>query len=141
MDLPVSADTSSAAETEDLGRRFASVLGPGMRVVVSGEIGAGKTSFIRGACRGLGIEAAITSPTFTIARRYEDGALPVSHLDLHRLEGGFEDEDPGLLDGEFAAGRVTFVEWPQVAPLEWLAPHRSVRIEHSGADTRRVTIE
>jgi len=140
VELPLRVDTSSPAETEDLGRRFAALLEPGERVIVSGEIGSGKTSFIRGACRGLGVEAAITSPTFTIARRYE-GRLPISHLDLHRLEGGFESEDPGILDAEFDGDRVTFVEWPQVAPTGWMEPDRSVRIEHSGGDSRRVTIE
>ena len=78
-------ETHSAAETEALGARLAERLEPGDVVVVSGEVGAGKTTLIRGACRALGIEGPVTSPTFTIGHRYEGGRLPVSHLDLYRL--------------------------------------------------------
>ena len=66
-------------------------------VVVSGDVGAGKTTLIRGACRALGVDAPVTSPTFTIGQRYEGGRLPVAHLDLYRLED-LETEDPALLD-------------------------------------------
>ena len=76
----------SAAETEALGAELAERLAPGDVVVVSGEVGAGKTTLIRGACRALGIEEPVTSPTFTIGQRYGGGRLPVSHLDLYRLE-------------------------------------------------------
>ena len=84
----------SAAETEALGARSPSGLEPGDVVVVSGEVGAGKTTLIRGACRALGIEEPVTSPTFTIGQRYGGGRLPVSHLDLYRLEG-LEERGPG----------------------------------------------
>ena len=77
----------SAAETEALGAQLAAQLEPGDVVVVSGEVGAGKTTLIRGACRALGIEGPVTSPTFTIGHRYAGGRLPVSHLDLYRLDG------------------------------------------------------
>ena len=77
--------TSSAAETEALGERIAAELGPGDVVLVSGELGAGKTTLIRGACRALGVREPVTSPTFTIGHRYR-GRVPVSHLDLYRLE-------------------------------------------------------
>ena len=90
-------ESRSAAETEALGARIAERLGPGDVVVVSGEVGAGKTTLIRGACRALGIEEPVTSPTFTIGQRYRGGRLPVSHLDLYRLES-LEGEDPALLD-------------------------------------------
>src|SRR6478609_5174466 len=79
------ATTSSAAETEALGAELAERLEPGDVVVVSGEVGAGKTTLIRGACRALGIEGPVTSPTFTIGQRYEGGRLPIAHLDLYRL--------------------------------------------------------
>ena len=98
------ATTDSAAETEALGAELAERLGPGDVVVVSGEVGAGKTTLIRGACRALGVESPVTSPTFTIGHRYEGGRLPVAHLDLYRLEG-LEGEDPALLDDYLAAGR------------------------------------
>src|SRR2546430_9775939 len=106
--------TSSSAETEAQGAALAARLQPGDLVLVSGEIGAGKTTFVRGACRALGVTVPITSPTFTIGRRYDDGRIPVSHLDLHRL-GGLAGEDPALLEDYVGPDRVAFVEWPEVA--------------------------
>ncbi|HEV7400705.1 MAG TPA: tRNA (adenosine(37)-N6)-threonylcarbamoyltransferase complex ATPase subunit type 1 TsaE [Solirubrobacterales bacterium] len=132
--------TDSAAETEALGARLAERLEPGDVVVVSGEVGAGKTTLIRGACRALGIEAPITSPTFTIGHRYEGGRLPVSHLDLYRLDG-LEGEEPALLDDYIVPGAVAFVEWPAVAEPQ-LAGRRivAVRLAHAGGDTRQVEL-
>jgi tRNA threonylcarbamoyladenosine biosynthesis protein TsaE len=108
-------------------------------VVLVGEMGAGKTTFVRGAARALGIEGPVTSPTFTIGRRYEDGALPLAHLDLHRL-ASLDDEDPALLADYVNADHVAFVEWPEAAAGE-LDPRARVRLEHAGADHRTVTIE
>jgi tRNA threonylcarbamoyladenosine biosynthesis protein TsaE len=132
--------TSSAAETEALGARLAEGLGPGDVVVVSGEVGAGKTTLIRGACRALGIKGPVTSPTFTIGRRYEGGRLPVSHLDLYRLEG-LEGEEPALLDDYLVPGAIAFVEWPAVAEPQ-LAGRRiiAVRLAHAGGDSREVKL-
>jgi tRNA threonylcarbamoyladenosine biosynthesis protein TsaE len=134
------AVTSSAAETEALGARLAERLEAGDVVVVSGEVGAGKTTLIRGACRALGIEEPITSPTFTIGQRYEGGRLPVSHLDLYRLEG-LENEEPALLDDYLVPGAVAFVEWP-VAGEPRLAGHRTVpvRLAHAGGDRREIEL-
>ncbi|HEU4943955.1 MAG TPA: tRNA (adenosine(37)-N6)-threonylcarbamoyltransferase complex ATPase subunit type 1 TsaE, partial [Solirubrobacterales bacterium] len=89
------ATTESAAETEALGAQLAERLERGDVVVVSGEVGAGKTTLIRGACRALGVEDPVTSPTFTIGQRYEGGGLPIAHLDLYRLED-LDGEDPAL---------------------------------------------
>ncbi len=132
-------ETSSAVDTEAVGARLASDLGPGDVVVVVGEVGAGKTTLIRGACRALGVEGPVTSPTFTIGQRYS-GRLPVSHLDLYRL-AGLETEEPALLDDYLDPGSIAFVEWPAVAEPE-LAGHRrlEVRIEHRGGDTRTIEI-
>jgi len=132
--------TSSAAETEALGAELAARLEPGDVVVVSGEVGAGKTTLIRGACRALGVEDPVTSPTFTIGQRYEGGRAPVSHLDLYRLEG-LADEDPALLDDYLAADAVSFVEWPDLAEPE-LAGRRvvAVRLAHVGDDRREVEL-
>ena len=116
---------NSAAETEALGAQLAARLEPGDVVVVSGEVGAGKTTLIRGACRALGVEGPVTSPTFTIGQRYEGGRLPVSHLDLYRLEG-LEGEDPALLDDYLVPDAVAFVEWPAVAEPQ-LAGRRTSR--------------
>ena len=132
--------TSSAAETEALGAQLAEQLEPGDVVVVSGEVGAGKTTLIRGACRALGIEGPITSPTFTIGHRYEGGRLPVSHLDLYRLEG-LEGEEPALLDDYLVPGAVAFVEWPAVAePRLCGCRIVPVRLTHAGGDSRAIEL-
>jgi len=136
----VSVETHSAAETEALGAQLAERLGSGDVVVVSGEVGAGKTTLIRGACRALGIEGPVTSPTFTIGHRYEGGRLPISHLDLYRL-GSLEGEDPALLDDYLAPGAISFVEWPAVAEPQ-LSGRRvvAVRLSHTGMDSRVVEL-
>jgi tRNA threonylcarbamoyladenosine biosynthesis protein TsaE len=136
----VNVESHSATETEALGAQLAERLGPGDVVIVSGEVGAGKTTLIRGACRALGIEGPITSPTFTIGHRYEGGRLPVSHLDLYRL-GNLEDEDPALLDDYLTAAAISFLEWPAVAEPQ-LSGRRvvAVRLSHTGADSRAVEL-
>jgi tRNA threonylcarbamoyladenosine biosynthesis protein TsaE len=136
----VSAETHSAAETEALGAQLAERLGPGDVVVVSGEVGAGKTTLIRGTCRALGIEGPVTSPTFTIGHRYEGGRLHISHLDLYRL-GSLEDEDPALLDDYLDPSAISFVEWPAVAEPQ-LSDRRvlAVRLSHAGGDSRTIEL-
>jgi tRNA threonylcarbamoyladenosine biosynthesis protein TsaE len=131
--------SGSAAETEAAGRKIAAALAPGDVVVISGEMGAGKTTLIRGACRALGVEGPVTSPTFTIGQRY-GGRVPVSHLDLYRL-AGLEGEDPALLDDYLDAASVAFVEWPAAAEPELAgrAP-LEVRITHLGDDRRQIEI-
>lgn len=134
------AVTRSAAETEALGARLAERLAPADVVLVSGEVGAGKTTLIRGACRALGVAGPITSPTFTIGHRYAGGTVPVSHLDLYRLEG-LEGEDPGLLEDYLDSGSIAFVEWPDRA-MPNLADRRVVvvRLAHAGGDSRSIEI-
>lgn len=132
-------ESGSAAETEAVGARLAERLGAGDVVVIGGELGAGKTTLIRGACRALGVSEPVTSPTFTIGQRYQ-GRLPISHLDLYRL-GGLENEDPALLEDYLGADAVAFVEWPAVAEPE-LAGRRTiaVRLSHAGGDRRRIEL-
>jgi tRNA threonylcarbamoyladenosine biosynthesis protein TsaE len=132
-------ESRSAAETEALGARVAERLAPGDVVVVSGEVGAGKTTLIRGACRALGIEGPVTSPTFTIGQRYGGGRLPVSHLDLYRLED-LEGEDPALLDDYLGPDGVAFVEWPAVGVERLGRPALEIRLEHAGGDRRGLEI-
>ncbi|HTN26113.1 MAG TPA: tRNA (adenosine(37)-N6)-threonylcarbamoyltransferase complex ATPase subunit type 1 TsaE [Solirubrobacteraceae bacterium] len=140
--MPSSTSSASAAQTEAIAAELARRLAPGDIVLVSGDLGAGKTTFVRGACRALGVTGPVTSPSFTIARRY-DGDVPISHLDLYRL-GDLDAEDPALLADELAADRIAFVEWPEVGAPVGLEPERvaaRVRLEHRGGDTRGVSIE
>jgi tRNA threonylcarbamoyladenosine biosynthesis protein TsaE len=142
MPTSTESETTAAPETEAVAARLAARLRAGDVVLVAGELGAGKTTFVRGACRALGVTAPVTSPTFTIARRY-DGALPISHLDLYRL-GDLDDEDPALLADELAADRIAFVEWPEVGAPVGLDPARvvaRVRLEHLGGDRRAIRVE
>jgi len=108
--LPASISTS-AEQTESLGAELASGLAGGDVVLISGDLGAGKTTFVRGACRALGVEEPVTSPTFTIGRTYRGDQIGISHLDLYRLES-LEGEDPALLDDYLGAERIAFIEWP-----------------------------
>jgi len=132
--------TRSAAETERAGAELAARLRPGDVVVVSGEVGVGKTTLIRGACRALGVAVPVTSPTFTIGQSYEGGSLPIAHLDLFRLEN-VEDEDPALLDDYLDPRGVAFVEWPAIAAPR-LDRHRTVavRLAHAGGDLREIEL-
>jgi tRNA threonylcarbamoyladenosine biosynthesis protein TsaE len=133
-------DTGSAAETEALGARIAERLQPGDVVLLSGDLGAGKTALIRGACRALGIEEPVTSPTFTIGRRYEGGRVPVSHLDLYRL-GSLEEEDPALLDDYLGSDGIAFVEWPGAGAGYLGRPALEVRLAHAGEERRRIEVD
>jgi tRNA threonylcarbamoyladenosine biosynthesis protein TsaE len=134
-------ETHSPHETEAAAAELAARLEPGDVVLVSGELGAGKTTFVRGACRALGVEGAVTSPTYTIGQVYaaRDG-LEVAHLDLYRLQslGG---EDPALLDDYLTPQRIGFVEWPAVGETAIERVAARVRIEHAGADSRRIEVE
>jgi tRNA threonylcarbamoyladenosine biosynthesis protein TsaE len=134
--------TASAAETEALGAALARELRPGDVVLLSGELGAGKTTFVRGALRALGVTGPVTSPTFTLARRYDGDGVGISHLDLHRLAGAPDEEDDALLDDEVAASRITFVEWPEMGGELTLtrAPRAHVRLAHAGGDRRTVSV-
>jgi tRNA threonylcarbamoyladenosine biosynthesis protein TsaE len=131
--------TRSAAETKAVGERLAAELGPGDVVLVSGELGAGKTTLIRGAARGLGVSDPVTSPTFTIGQTYQ-GHLPVSHLDLYRLPD-LGQEDPALLDDYLTPQSVAFIEWPAAAE-PWLDRiTRRVEIRFAGEDEREIELD
>ena len=130
--------TDSPEATEAVGERLAGELRPGDVVLVSGDLGAGKTTLIRGICRGLGVTDPVTSPTFTIGQRYR-GRVPVSHLDLYRLDD-LGEEDPGLLDDYLTPDAVALVEWPQVAEPVLERVTRRVRLSHAGGDERDVAV-
>jgi tRNA threonylcarbamoyladenosine biosynthesis protein TsaE len=137
-------ESTSAEETEALGARLAAELEPGDVVLVAGELGAGKTTFVRGAARTLGVTVPVTSPTFTIGQRYGTdvpGAV-VSHLDLYRV-ASLGDEDPDLLADYLGPDTISFVEWPAGEEIELARLARiaaRVSLEHAGADRRRVVV-
>jgi tRNA threonylcarbamoyladenosine biosynthesis protein TsaE len=133
-------ETNSAAETEELGARIAARLQPGDVVLLSGELGTGKTTLVRGACRALGVPGPVTSPTFTIGQRYEGGRLPVSHLDLYRLQT-LEGEDPALLEDYLWPEGVGFVEWPGAGEGRLGRPALEVRLSHLAEERRRVEVD
>jgi tRNA threonylcarbamoyladenosine biosynthesis protein TsaE len=128
--------------TEAAGAKLAKGLGAGDVVLVTGDLGAGKTTFVRGACAALDVDGPITSPTFTLGRRYR-GRLPVSHLDLYRLES-LGAEEPGMLDDYLRADSITFVEWPpDVVELDLADGVRiaaRVEIRHAGGDRREIAV-
>jgi tRNA threonylcarbamoyladenosine biosynthesis protein TsaE len=128
--------SASASETERIAAALAVRLAPADVVTVSGELGSGKTTFVRGACRALGVTAPVTSPTFTIGHRYRGTALDVSHLDLYRF-AGLSSAEWGDLEPYFE-NAVVFVEWPE-AGTGVLPPARlAVTLEHAGGDDRRI---
>jgi len=130
--------TASPAETEALAARLAGRLRAGDVVAVSGELGAGKTTFVRGAARALGVTGPVSSPTFTIGHRYE-APVPVAHLDLYRI-AGLDPEEWGDLEPYFEDA-VVFVEWPEHG-REWLPrPSVVVTLSHVDESHRSVRID
>ena len=133
-------ETNSAAETEALGARIAERVNPGDVVLLSGEMGAGKTTLVRGACRALGVPGPVTSPTFTIGQQYGGGRMPVSHLDLYRLQS-LEGEDPALLEDYLRPEGVAFVEWPEAGSGRLGRPALEVRLAHESEERRRIEVD
>ena len=121
-----------------MGAALAGVLEPGDVVTVAGELGAGKTTLVRGACRALGVTDAVTSPTFTIGHRYH-GTVDLSHLDLYRF-AALSDEEWGDLEPYFDDA-ITFVEWPE-AGTGALPPARvQVRLRHDAPNRRVISLD
>ena len=131
-------ETEAPEQTAAAGGELAQRLEPGDVVLVSGELGSGKTTFVRGACRALGVEGPVTSPTFTIGQVY-GGEIEVAHLDLYRLSS-LAGEDPALLDDYLTPERIGFVEWPEAAEPAIGRVAARVRLEHAGGDRRRIEI-
>ena len=139
-------ETRSPEETEAAGAAVARRLRPGDIVLVAGELGSGKTTFVRGACRALGVAEPVTSPTFTIGQVYGAAeGFEVAHLDLYRL-ATLAGEDPALLADYLAPERVAFVEWPAAAEPDMDRPAPGTRvaarvsIEHAGSDRRAIEV-
>jgi tRNA threonylcarbamoyladenosine biosynthesis protein TsaE len=111
-------------------------------VLIEGELGAGKTTFVRGAARALGVTGPVTSPTFTIGQRYQ-APTPVAHLDLYRI-GSLADEEPELLADYLGQETIGFVEWPggeEGTIAEFAHVAARVRLTHEGGDRRAIEVE
>jgi tRNA threonylcarbamoyladenosine biosynthesis protein TsaE len=135
----ITIETGSAEQTEQVGVRLAPLLNPGDVVLVAGELGAGKTTLVRGACRALGVSEQVTSPTFVIGAAY-NGRSRVAHVDLYRLDD-LTGEDPSLLADYLRPDSIAFVEWPERAAdaLDAEPVALRLRIEHAGEDRRSIT--
>ena len=127
--------SNSPQDTEAAGAELAGRLTRGDVVLVSGELGSGKTTFVRGACRALGVEGPVTSPIGQVLGE----ASEIAHLDLYRL-GSLAGEDPALLEDYLTPDRVGFVEWPAVAEPALERVTARVLLEHVGGDRRRITV-
>jgi len=135
--MPRTVVTRSEQETFGLARQLARGLKPGAFVLLRGDLGAGKTVFVRGLAAGLGIDPdSVTSPTFVLIQQY-NGPTPLIHADLYRLEGGAAVDDLGL--EELGSGGVVAVEWAERLPRA-PADSVSVTIEDEGDDRRKITI-
>ena len=133
--------TNTPEETEALGARLARALEPGAVVAFTGDLGAGKTAFVRGLARGLGVQDRVTSPTFTVVNEYEGGRLPLFHFDLYRLGSADELFDIGWED-YLARGGVCAVEWSE--RMEELLEPGTIRVDlrrGEDEDRRVITVE
>jgi len=130
--------SASPAETEAVAAALARELGAGDVVTVSGELGSGKTTFVRGACRELGVSVPVTSPTFTVGHRYP-ARIDVSHLDLFRFQG-FSAAEWGDLEPYFEDS-ICFVEWPEAAAGALPPVRVEVRLSHVDPAHRQIALE
>lgn len=131
--------TASEEDTRLQAATFASTLGPGAVLLLSGDLGSGKTAFVRGVAAGLGIDPdEVTSPTFTLVHEYRGGRLPLVHVDLYRLERA--DLDEIGLDSELASRGVLAIEWAERLTRTVPGAVR-IHITDTGGDQRWITIE
>jgi tRNA threonylcarbamoyladenosine biosynthesis protein TsaE len=135
-----SSSASSEHETAALAAALARDLPPGAVVYVEGELGAGKTTFVRAAARALGVSGAVTSPTFTVAHLYDGGEGPVAHLDLSRSDS-LDDAAWGDLELYFEDVRAVFVEWASAGAGVLPPPQAVVRIAVRDDGTRQIDVD
>lgn len=128
--------SNSVEETERLGAELVTRLSPGSVVAFTGDLGAGKTAFVRGMARGLGIVERVTSPTFTIVNEYEGGNRPLFHFDLYRLESADDLFEIGWED-YLTRGGICAVEWSERA-MEAMTGCIQVDIRRGAHDGQRV---
>ena len=131
--------TNSPAETEALGFALGKILKPGTVIAYCGDLGAGKTAFTRGLARGLGCTDLVTSPTYTIVNEYLSGRIPLFHFDMYRLRSSDDLFDIGWED-YLDRGGVCAVEWSENV-ADAMEDAITVKIEKTGEDSRRITIE
>jgi tRNA threonylcarbamoyladenosine biosynthesis protein TsaE len=130
--------SQSEGETAEVGKRLAAGLTPGSVVLLYGDLGAGKTAFVKGLAAGLGIDPdEVNSPTFVLIQEYRGGRLPLFHADLYRLDNRREIEDLGL--EELAADAVLAIEWADKLPWPMESPIE-VRIEQGNGDCRTLRV-
>ncbi len=127
---------NNSNETIALGERMAAYLRPGDVVVLNGDLGAGKTTFTKGIAKGLGIKEIIKSPTFTIIHEYQDGRIPLYHMDAYRLENGGA-EYLGL-DEYFDGDGVSVVEWAQFAEDELPDEFLAITFKRTDDENKRI---
>ncbi len=132
--------SGSPDETAAIAAEFAERLVPGDLVVLAGELGAGKSVFVRGAAAALGYSGRVTSPTFAIGNVYPAGELEIAHLDLYRL-AEIDVGDEAVLADFITPERITFVEWPHDELAEEARLRAVVRIAHAGGDNRTIEIQ
>ncbi len=131
--------TRAESETSDIGRTLASKLDAGSVVLLHGDLGAGKTAFVRGLAEGLGVPPEdVSSPTFTLMQEYRGGRVPLVHVDLYRLDDPREIDDLGL--EEIGLTSILAIEWAEKLPRPPLDAVR-VTIAHAGDMERAVTVE
>lgn len=132
--------TASPEETAAVAAEFATRLVPGDVVVLRGELGSGKTAFVRGAAKQLGFDGRVTSPTFAIGNVYAAGELEIAHLDLYRL-AEIDVGDETVLEDFLTPERISFVEWPHDELAGDPQLRAVVTLEHAGEDARRIAID
>ena len=136
--MTITLTTHSEAETAAAGRELAATLAPETAVLLFGDLGSGKTAFVRGLAEGLGANPAdVSSPTFTLIQEYRGGRLPLLHVDLYRLDDSREIDDLGL--EELGSGGVVAIEWAEKLPRP-IPGSIAVRLQHGDGDTRVISI-
>jgi tRNA threonylcarbamoyladenosine biosynthesis protein TsaE len=133
-------ESSSAEQTEEAGARLAARLRPGDVVILRGELGSGKTVFVRGAAAALGFRGRVTSPTFAIGNIYPGSDAEIAHLDLYRLHQ-LECSDEAATNDFLTPERFGFVEWPHDQLAELPRLRAVVSLQHAGGDDRSIAIE
>lgn len=132
--------SSSQSETEELGEKFSAYLEPGTVVAMYGDLGAGKTAFVRGVLRGMGYDCTVSSPTFAIVNEYRGGRLDLAHFDMYRISS--EDELYGTGFYDYLDGTMTvFMEWSENVPFAVDEDAVKVRIGHGDGDIRSIEID